>query len=502
MSQQIQKHPAHAVPPGMVRVVRQPGPRPLFERAESAVPGGAKLAALVVAVVGTVVVPVDRPGIGWVLALLVAVAVLLACARLSGTRRGTPRQWRQAAWALLAIALLAVGAWRAAEWLFVLCVLAAAVAASLAVVGKRTVHGTTYDVLAVPLEAFRAVPWLFRRTPRTGQRQGRVLGAVLLSGLVLVVFLPLLVSADPRFAEFVSDLVPEVRPGSAVQSALVFAVGFAAMAAVFLIAAEPLPERENRTTTVGDRLSWTSLLGTLWVLFAAYVGVQAAALFGGTDYVLRTDGLTSADYARGGFWQLCACTALTLAILAAALRWAPKATRADRTVLRVLLGALTVLSLVVVLSALSRMWTYQQAYGFTVPRLLVEVCESWLGVVFVLVGATLGTLRASWLPRAAIATAALALLGLAAANPEAAIAAANLDRAARGKPLDVRYLSRFSADVAPVVARHRPDAACLLRPLAGSLADDAWPAWNLSRARAREIVRSQVPCADRASVPG
>ncbi len=494
MSEQVQNHPAHAVPPWVVRIVRQPGPRPLFERAEAAVPVGAKVAALAVAVVAAVVVPVDRPGIGWVLALLIAAVVLLACARLSGTGQGKARRWGQAGWALLAIALLAVGALRAAEWLFVLCGLAAAVAASLAVVGKRTVHGTTYDVLAVPLEAFRAVPWLLRRSPRSGRRQGRALGAVLLSGLVLVVFLPLLITSDPRFAQFVGGLVPEVRPGPAVQAALVFGVGFAAMAAVFLIAADPLPARENRTTTVGDRLSWTSLLGTLSVLFTAYVGVQAAALFGGTDYVLRTDGLTSADYARGGFWQLCACTVLTLGIVAAALRWAPKATRADRTVLRALLGALTVLSLVVVLSALSRMWTYQQAYGFTVLRLLVEVCEIWLGVVFVLIGATLGTLRAGWLPRAAIATAAVALLGLAAANPEAAITTANLDRAAQGKPLDLRYLRQFSADVAPVVAERRPDAACLLRPIARALPDDAWPAWNLSRSRAREILRAQGPC--------
>lgn len=497
MSEQAQNHPAHAVPPWLVRVVRQPGPRPLFERAEAAVPGGAKLAALAVAVAGAVVVPVDRPGIGWVLALLIAAAALLTCAKLRGRQERTAkaRRWRQAAWALVAIALLAVGALRAAEWLFALCAAGAAATASLAVVGKRTVHGTTYDVLAVPLEAFRAVPWLLRRRPRPGGQRGRVLGAVLLSGLVLVVFLPLLISADPRFAQFVGDLVPEVRPGSVVQAVLVFVVAFAAMAAVFLISAEPLPERENRKTTVGDRLSWTSSLGTLAVLFTAYVGVQATALFGGADYVLRTDGLTSADYARGGFWQLCVCTVLTLGIVAAALRWAPKATRADRTVLRALLGALTVLSLVVVLSALSRMWTYQQAYGFTVLRLLVEVCEIWLGVVFVLIGATLGTLRPGWLPRAAIAAAALALLGLAAANPEAAIADANLDRAAQGKPLDVRYLSRFSADVAPVVASRRPDAACLLRPLAHSLPDDAWPAWNWSRSRAREIIRSGPPCA-------
>ncbi|WP_406635536.1 DUF4153 domain-containing protein [Amycolatopsis sp. WGS_07] len=487
MSEDVEVRPAHAVPPGIVVIdQRRSGPRPLFARAEAAVPAGARLAAVAVAVAAATLVPVDRPGVGWVLAAALAgVAVLVV-------RKGL--RWRRAGWGVLAVALLSVGAVRAADWLFVLCVLAAGVAASLAVVGRRTVHGTTYDALAIPLEAFRAVPWVLRRERRSGRGQTRVFAAVLVPALVVAVFLPLLISADANFAHFVDGLVPAVRPDSAFQWALVFVVAFGGTAGAFLISADPLPERENRTTTAGDRLLWTAALATLAVLFTAYVLVQAVALFGGTDYVLRTDGLTSADYARSGFWQLCACTVLTLGIVTAALRWAPKTSRADRILLRALLGALAVLSLVLVLSALSRMWTYQQAYGFTVLRVVVEVCEIWLGVVFLLTAATLGTLRASWLPRAAIATGALALLGLATANPEALIADANLDRAAHGKPLDVRYLSRFSADVVPTVAERRPDAACILRPVLTRLPDDAWPDWNLSRARARETVLPGPRC--------
>jgi len=508
MSDQTRSRPAHAVPAWVVPVVRPPGPRPLFAKSWAAVPRGAKLATPVVGAVAAVLVPMDRPGVGWVLALLAAIAALLVSGArwrdpasgarsqdpvplASGAGWRNPRRWRQIGWTILTVALLAVGAIRAAEWLFAFCAMAAAVTASLAVVGRRTVHGTVYDTLAVPFESVRAVPWLLRRKPRPDAARGRVFGAVLLSALVIVVFLPLLISADPRFAEVVGDLVPKVRPGWAIPAVLVFVVAFGAMAGVFLIAAEPLPDRENHPTTIGDRLSWTSSLGTLSVLFAAYVLVQATALFGGTGYVLRTSGLTSADYARGGFWQLCACTALTLGIVTAALRWAPKTTRADRTVLRVLLGVLVVLSLILVLSALSRMWTYQEAYGFTVLRLLVEVCEIWLGVVFALAGATLVTFRASWLPRAAIAAAALALLGLATANPEAVIADDAVLRAAHGKPLDIRYLRGFSADAVPAVAENRPDALCLL---AGPPEADAWPEWNLSRSRAREILQATRPC--------
>ena len=42
--------------------------------------------------------------------------------------------------------------------------------------------------------------------------------------------------------------------------------------------------------------------------------------------MLDTDGLTYAEYARGGFWQLLVVTGLTLVVLAGAARWAPRET--------------------------------------------------------------------------------------------------------------------------------------------------------------------------------
>ena len=112
---------------------------------------------------------------------------------------------------------------------------------------------------------------------------------------------------------------------------------------------------------------------------------QAAALFGGHEYIQRTTGLTYADYVHQGFGQLTAATVLTLATVALAVRKAPRSTARERLVLRVALGALCGLTLVVVASALHRMDLYQQAYGFTLLRVLVDAFELWLGLLVVLV---------------------------------------------------------------------------------------------------------------------
>ncbi|WP_326837642.1 DUF4173 domain-containing protein [Amycolatopsis rhabdoformis] len=472
--------------------------RPVPKSAVVPMVAGVLPAVAVSGVVVAAVVPLDRPGIGWLLAGLVVAALIAVVDRRArgGESEGdrvpegkgrTPRR-ASAAWAALALLLLAVGAVRAADWLFVLCVLAAAVAGSLAVVGPRSVNTALYDALAVPLEAFQAIPWVARGLRFRGTQRGRVLGAVLGAVAVLAVFLPLLTSADATFAGFVEALVPDLRVESVLQWVFLFCVGaFGTAGACYLLAAPPRRAVEGTRKAQGDSLVWTVPLVTLVGLFAVYVVVRIVELFGGTDYVRDTGGLTSAEYARGGFWQLCACTVLTLGIMALALRWAPRETAADRVRQRVLLGALAALSLVLVASALSRMWTYQEAYGFTVLRLLVEVCELWLGCVFLLVGAALVTLRSSWLPRAAIATAAGALLVLAVVNPEALIAGANIDRAEHGRPLDTAYLRGFSTDIFPVVAERLPDADCVLGPMLLRLDDDSWPGWNLSRARALTV---------------
>ncbi|MEV6445338.1 DUF4173 domain-containing protein [Amycolatopsis sp. NPDC051716] len=477
-----------AAPPVLMRPL--PPPKSVVVPLPPAVLPAAGLAG----VAGALLLPVDRPGIGWLLSgLAVAAAVVVADRRSRAGAEGA-FTWRSGGWAALALGLLAVGAVRASGWLFVLCVIAAVVAGSLAVVGERTVHSVLYDMLAVPIEAFRAIPWVGRGAGRfTARRDGvarRIALAVLAAAGLVGVFVPLLASADAAFAAVVTAMVPDLSVATLVRWCSVFAVvGLVVAGACYFLAAPAPRASGDRPHRSGYGLEWTVPLVVLVLVFSVFVGVRLVVLFGGTEYVLRTGNLTSAEYARGGFWQLCAVTVLTLAIVAAALRWAPDSTKADRLRQRVLLGTLSALTLVLVGSALSRMWTYQQAYGFTVLRLLVEVCELWFGAVFVLVLASLIRLRPAWLPRAAIGTAAAALLGLALLDPERLIADANLDRAAAGKTLDDRYLARFSADVVPVVSDRlaEPLRTCVLRQVLRDDTPDGWPAWNLSRSAARDV---------------
>lgn len=489
--------------PAQVPVLMRPVPPP--KSAIVPLPGSVLPAAIAAGVIAAVMLPLDRFGVGWFVAGLAVVLAVFFAGKRARDAAEPHFTWLSAVWAAAALSLLAVGAFRASDWLNVFCVLAACVTGSLAVVGKRTVNTIVYDVFAVPIEATLSVPWIARGLGKIAKRRGRTrpkfLVPVLASAVLLLVFVPLLRGADAAFAAVVDAVIPDLSPETFVRWGFLFLVtAFTVTGACYLLAAPPSPADEDAPRKrLANRLEWALPMGVLVLLFASFVTVRLVVLFGGTEYVLRTSGLTAAEYARSGFWQLSAITVLTLLLVAAALRWAPKESAADRAWQRGLLGVLSGLSLVLVASALSRMWTYQQAYGFTVLRLLVEVCELWIGLIFLLVLASLIPLRSAWLPRAAIGAAAAALLALAALDPERFIADRNIDRVAQGKTLDTDYLARFSADVVPAVDRlPEPLRSCVLTPVVERISEDDWREWNLSRSLARQ---SSVATADRAECP-
>ncbi|WP_245558089.1 DUF4153 domain-containing protein [Nocardia thailandica] len=412
----------------------------------------------------------------------------------AGTGAATARQLLASArlwWAALALVLLGVGTVRAAGWLFVLCVVSACAAGSLAVLGRRTAHGIFHDVAAVPLAVFGAMPWAFtgwRDAGSTGVSRARRYGtSVLVTAGLLVVFVPLLGGADATFAGLLSALVPEIDGAAAWQWVLMFAVlGLLALSGLYLLAGPPAHAAAPRQARTWSRGEWMLPVGALVVLFAVFVGAQFVALFGGDGYVQRTAGLTYAEYARSGFWQLSAVSVLTLAIIVAVLRWATQDCVADRRALRALLGAAGLLALVIVCSALGRMWTYQQAYGFTVARLLVEMCELWIGVLYVLVLVAVWRLRGRWLPRAAVGTGLATLVVLALLNPERLVAERNIDRWEDGKRLDSHYLSGLSPDVLPALTRLPADLRTgIENDIRSGVGPDAWYEWNWSRGSAR-----------------
>ncbi|GAB7052862.1 DUF4153 domain-containing protein [Catenuloplanes indicus] len=476
----------------------------------------AVIALLAAAAIGAGTMNLTRPGLGWLLTALAATAALVVAgrvrlrpamppARVTLPATGPGHRADRYLWTAATVLLLGAGTIRAAGWLFALCVVTALLTAVLATGGGHSIRALAYLVVSLPAAAARAMPWLARgaRTLRRGRTADspRLALPILLTAALLLVFGGLFVSADAAFEELISASLPELDGSVPARMLVLFPVLVLLLGALAFARAAPpatadLDEPLRRPVR---RTEWLLPVVALDLLFGAFVLVQAAVLFGGAEHVLATAGLTYAEYARSGFWQLLIVTGLTLAVLGVAALTAPRATGTDRVLVRVLLGALAGLTLLIVASALSRMTLYADVYGLTRLRVLVFTCEIWLGAVFVMVLAAGVRLRARWLPRAVLGTAVLALLALVAVNPDALIARHNLNE----DRIDTAYLRQLSADAVPELA-DAPAAlrGCLLSGIAGDLGGnpDGWTDLNLARVQARRILDGQ-PDATRCTYP-
>lgn len=284
----------------------------------------------------------------------------------------------------------------------------------------------------------------------TDQRDNalRVARGLLVVVPVLFILIALLASADAVFA---SLLTPDVHAGPALGHILltVFFATFVVVLVGATSADDAEPTRGGRFGTI----ELTTILGLVGAVLALFVVSQLVALTDAGDRLIESAGLTPAEYARSGFFQLCWATGLLLAFLAVVRMLADPDALQNRAV--VFLGAaVPALALGLVVVSLRRMALYDDAFGLTMLRLAVVVAAVWMGTVLVMTAARnlgVGSGR-DWLVAGAGA-AGVALIVLAnLANPEAFVARHNLDRAQNGAELDIGYLATLSDDAVAEIA--------------------------------------------------
>ena len=246
-----------------------------------------------------------------------------------------------------------------------------------------------------------------------------------------------------------------------------------------------------------------TVLLTLDALFAIFVIIQAAYLFPGVD-PLAASGLTYAEYARRGFFEL-VVVAVISGLVILALDWL-----IDRATLTYRLAAagLVAMTGAVLISAAVRLGIYQQVYGWTELRLYVLAAIGLLafGVAVMLAAIAFGRVQA--VPKLVLAAGFTIAFACNVIGPQSFVTAQNLQRAANpalvpadGKSgLDTDYLAGLDADVIPLLVAGRGGLPAgehdrvnvLLQSAASELRrqaqDVGWPSWNLSRQAALDAL--------------
>jgi len=450
------------------------------------------VAAAVLGVAADVLLDTVPDRLNFALGLAAFVLVVLALRQAGAVRLPGKFAPLGAPLALLGLALI----WRDSPALFGLNVLGIGTVAALAsprlrAVGRRRAGLGDYAqgglqlagsaAAGAPLVLLADVDW--RTLPASGRMRhaGGAAVGVAAAIPVAVLFGSLLMAADPVFNRLMVRTLDFDLDALAQHVGRVF---FCAWLVAGLL--RVLCRSDGMAVTPGHRgalglLEVGVALAVVDLLFLAFVAVQFRYLFGGDEQVRAIAGMSYADYARRGFFELVTVAALSLPLLLLAdwaldqrERWRARAFRALSLLMLVLLD-------VMLASALYRMRLYTAQFGLTEQRFYTTAFMGWLVLVFGWFAATVLRGRRERFGTGALLAGWLVLAGLNLANPDGIIARVNLHRAAAGRPFDVAYAERLSADALPALYRGLPR-------LDG--ADACTAAWRLNQHWQRERARA------------
>ncbi|HET8904550.1 MAG TPA: DUF4173 domain-containing protein [Saccharospirillum sp.] len=357
-----------------------------------------------------------------------------------------------------------------------------------------------YAMVSVPFRAlFGAVPLLTGATRGRGPALRRLAGVA--RGLALAlpliwIFTGLLSSADAGFSRF-ADRAFDVFTVTELTSHLIVAL-LIAWAVSGWLAAVVDHDQENRFRRIPlpsiGRDETLIVLGSLALLFGGFVILQLGYLFGGQEVIQNVSGLTMAEYARRGFFELVTIAGLTLGVLIFA-GTVSTSQRLYRGLALVLVG----LVLVMLISATQRLVLYIDEFGLSLDRLTVLAILLWLAFTLVYFSATVLRGRLNWFASGSTLAGVAMVLVFALMNPAGWVARVNLDRTIdHQQSLDTDYLLALGADAVPVVLerldalpeaeRCKLAAELLWRWQTLEDAQSDWRVWNWAETRAREWV--------------
>ena len=326
-----------------------------------------------------------------------------------------------------------------------------------------------------------------------GAKQKRLLAALgggAVGIALLCIVLPLLRSADAVFASVTSQAVQWLQEnlGSAF-----FRMVLALILTPFLFSLldqlrypkETAPSNAKATEHAGlDPAMPLVLLLLLDVTYVFFLGTQLAALFGGEAYVAEV-GVSYAEYARSGFFQLVWVALLNLTAVLSCVQFSRREGALWKGV-RALSVVLIALTAVLLVSACARMTLYVTVYGLSLKRLFTYWAMAFLAVCLVC------ALRKVFVPsfgffRICFASGIAVWLLFNYVGPDAIVARHNVNAYQSGQIrwIDTSYLGTLSYDTLDLL-ENIPECNYLVTQQRQQAVDEAssWQTWSLSAWRA------------------
>ncbi len=263
---------------------------------------------------------------------------------------------------------------------------------------KAPVHHIVNAIFTIPFNSLMANLAVF--VPQKGGKKSRLLPILgwcavgLVGAIIPTVIIALLLSYDEQFTNLLDRIFSfssEKLVDNIGDLILAGILGIALFAVLFgnLVAAKVAKTDDVTDADTPSRLQIfpkplvAAFVTPILLLYVLFFVSQWSYYVSAFTHVLP-EGLTYAQYAREGFFQLCTVcvfNALLMICMQAFMRRSPE----EKGILRrILAGIISLFTLILIATALSKMVLYIDAYGMTQNRILATWMILLLAVIFIL----------------------------------------------------------------------------------------------------------------------
>ncbi len=336
-----------------------------------------------------------------------------------------------------------------------------------------------------------------------GKKNLAVLAGLGIAIPVLAVLIPLLMQADAAF-EGLLKLLPQLDFSELV---LVLICGIPTACVLYTrntaLRHKPAPEHGEKAPKTIHRLTVTTVLILVSVLYLVYLFSQLAYFVGGLAGILPEE-YTLAQYARRGFFEMAWLSGINLAIIALAVGLTEKKEGRTPLAVKLLCLFIALMTIFFVTAASGKMLLYIGSFGLTRLRVLTQVSMVFIGITVIFVAVWLFAPKFAYM-KAVILTALIIGAGMAWADVDTVVAAYNVGAYQAGtlETVDISHLTGLGDGAVPYLHKltRDPDAAlakqakeALIRRAEQERSDIR--SWNIAAAQAEKILaeyESQVP---------
>lgn len=219
------------------------------------------------------------------------------------------------------------------------------------------------------------------------RKTGAVLAGLALSVPVLLVVVPLLVASDAAFEGLIEKTIffdTQIMVNTLIFGLLFFLPVFSRNLTLRR-QTHNIPEVSGEYTGKAPAITLNTILVMVSIFYLLYLLSQLAYFFSAFSGILP-EGFTSSEYARRGFFEMCALCAINLGLLTLCLSLVRRVNGRIPLSTRLLSLFVCLFCLILVSVSVSKMSLYIGAYGLTRLRVLTTIFDLCLAVAIVCVG--------------------------------------------------------------------------------------------------------------------